>query len=83
MSDSKVGLQSSTRGIGKTCGALESMVRMIGYWNAYKLDIPMQLLMVMAMVQATAMMNTSEQNPLSMQPSKDEAHIVTGGVGRR
>jgi len=43
---------------------------MTGYWDAYKLVIPM--------VMATAMMNSSERKPPSMQPSQDEAHTMIG-----
>ena len=48
---------------------------MTGYWNAYKLDIPMQLPMAMAMAMAMAMMS-SERKPPSMLPSQDEAHTT-------
>jgi hypothetical protein len=54
------------------------MVSMTHYWDAYKLDIPIQLPMAMAMVIATAMMNSSERKPPSMQPSQDEAHTIIG-----
>ena len=47
------------------------MVSMTGYWNAYKLDIPMAMAMVMVMV-------TSERKPPSILPSQDEAHIMIG-----
>jgi len=33
-----------------SASALESMVSMTGYWNTYKLDIPMQLPLAMAMM---------------------------------
>jgi len=46
---------------------------MTGYWDAYKLDIPMQSPMAMA----TAMMS-SKRKPPSMPPSQDEAHTVIG-----
>jgi hypothetical protein len=46
---------------------------MTGYWNAYKLDIPMQMAMAMAM-----MMISSERKPPSMPPSQDEAHTMIG-----
>ena len=46
---------------------------MTGYWNAYKLDIPMQSPMVMAMA-----MMSSERKPPSMPPSQDEAHSMIG-----
>jgi len=49
------------------------MVSMPGYWNAYKLDIPMQLPMAMAM-----MMISSERKLPSMTPSQDEAHTMIG-----
>jgi len=45
------------------------MVSMTGYRNAYKLDIPM----VMAMV-----MMSSERKPPSMPPSQDETHTMIG-----
>jgi hypothetical protein len=51
---------------------------MTRYWDAYKLDIPMQLPMAMAMVMATTMINSSEWKPPSMQPSQDEAHTMIG-----
>ena len=52
---------------------------MTGYWNAYKLDIPMQLPMAMAMAMAMAMMMMSnEWKPPSMPPSQDEAHTMIG-----
>jgi len=56
------------------------MVSMIGYWDAYKLDMPMQLpmAMAMAMAMATAMMNSSERKPPSMQPNQNEAHTMIG-----
>jgi len=52
---------------------------MTGYWNAYKLDILMQLPMVMAkeMVRAIPMMS-SERKPPSMPPSQDQAHTMIG-----
>jgi hypothetical protein len=53
---------------------------MTRYWDAYKLDIPIQLPMAMAMVMAMAMMNSSERKPPSMHPSQDEAHTVIGDV---
>jgi len=57
------------------------MVSMTGYWNAYKLDIPMQLPMAMAMAIAMAMamvMISSERKPPSMPPSQDKAHSMIG-----
>jgi hypothetical protein len=52
---------------------------MTGYWDAYKLDIPMRWYMAMAMVMAKAMvMMSSEQKPPSMPPSQDEAHTMIG-----
>jgi hypothetical protein len=48
---------------------------MTGYWNAYKLDIPMQSPMAMAMA-----MMSSEQKPPSMPPSHDKAHTMIGDV---
>jgi hypothetical protein len=44
---------------------------MTGYWDTYKLDIPMQLAMAMAMT-------SSERKPPSMPPSHDEAHTRIG-----
>jgi hypothetical protein len=38
----------------------------------------MQLPMAMAMVMVTAMVNSSERKPPSMQPSQDEAHAMIG-----
>jgi len=49
------------------------MVSMTSYWNAYKLDIPMQSLMAIAMA-----MMSSERKPPSMPPSQDEAHTMIG-----
>jgi hypothetical protein len=49
------------------------MVSMTGYWNAYKLDIPMQSPMAMPMAMLMAMMS-SERKPPLMPPSQDEAH---------
>ena len=51
---------------------------MTRYWNAYKLDIPMQLPMAMAMAMA---MMSSEQKPPSMPPSQDEAHTMIADCG--
>jgi hypothetical protein len=45
------------------------MVSMTGYWNAYKLDIPMAMAMVMM---------SSERKPPSMPPSQDETHTMIG-----
>jgi hypothetical protein len=56
-----------------SAGALESIVIVTGYWNAYKLDIPMQCAMAMAMV----VMN-SERKPPLMLPSLDETHSIIG-----
>jgi len=53
-------------------------VSMTRYWNAYKLDIPMQLPMAMAMAMA---MMSSEQKPPSMPPSQDEAHTMIADCG--
>jgi len=44
-----------------SASAYECMVSVTGYWNAYKLDIPIQLPM--------AMMMTSKRKPPSMLPS--------------
>jgi len=49
------------------------MVSMTGYWDAYKLDIPMQLAMAMAMAMA---MMSCERKPPSTPPSQDEAHTM-------
>jgi hypothetical protein len=54
------------------------VVSMTGYWNAYKLDIPMQWPMVMAMAMV---MMSSERKPPSMSPSQDEAHIMIPDCG--
>ena len=51
------------------------MVSMTGYWDAYKLDIPKQLPMVMVIAMA---MMSSKRKPPSMPPSQDEAHTVIG-----
>jgi predicted amidohydrolase len=53
------------------------MVSMTGYWNAYKINIPMQLLLAMAMAIAMAMMGC-ERKPASMPPSQDEANTTVG-----
>jgi hypothetical protein len=45
------------------------MVSMTGYWDAYKLDIP--IVMAMAMV-----MMSSERKPPSLPPSQDETHSM-------
>jgi hypothetical protein len=42
------------------------MVRMIGYWNIYKLDIPMQWPMAMLI------MMSNKRKPPSRLPSQDE-----------
>jgi len=55
-----------------SASALESMVSMTSYWDAYKLDIPMQWPMAMAMI------NSSERKPPSMPPSQHEAHTMIG-----
>jgi hypothetical protein len=52
-------------------------VSMTGYWDAYKVDIPMQLPMAIAMAMAMVMMS-SERKPLSMPLSQDEAHTIIG-----
>jgi hypothetical protein len=49
------------------------MVSMTGYWNAYKLDIPMQSPMAMPMA-----MMSSEQKPPLMSPSQNEAYTING-----
>jgi len=50
---------------------LKSMVSMTGYWNAYKLDIPMAMAMVMM---------SSERHPPSIPPSQDETHTIIGDL---
>jgi hypothetical protein len=57
-----------------SASALGSIVRMTGYWDAYKLDILMQSPMAMA----TAIMSSKPKTP-SMPPSQDEAHSMIGG----
>jgi len=52
-----------------SASALESMVGMTGYWNAYMLDIPMAMAMVMM---------SSERKPPSMPPSQHETHTMIG-----
>jgi len=61
------------------------MVSMTSYWDAYKLDIPMQwnmamaMAMAMAMVMAIAMVMMSRKRKLpSMPPSQDEGHTMIG-----
>jgi len=49
------------------------MVSMTGYWNVYKLDIPMQSRIAMMI----AMMSWQRKLP-SMLPSQDEAHGMIG-----
>ena len=49
------------------------MVDMTGYWNAYKLDIPMQWTMVIAM---TMVIRSSEWKPPSMPLSQDKADAM-------
>jgi hypothetical protein len=51
------------------------MVSMTGYWNAYKLDIPMQWAMAMAMAMV---MMSSERKPPSLPPSQNETHSMIG-----
>jgi len=51
---------------------------MTGYWNAYKLDIPMQWPMAMAMAM---MMMSSERKPPSMPKSQDETHTMIADCG--
>jgi hypothetical protein len=61
------------------------MVSMTRYWDAYKLDIPMQLPMAMAMGMGMEMammrMMSSERKPPSMPPSQDEAHTIIADCG--
>jgi len=47
------------------------MVSMTGYWNAYKLDIPMAMAMAMAMM-------SSERKPPSMPKSQDNTYPMIG-----
>jgi len=57
------------------------MVSMTRYWDAYKLDILMQLPMAMAMAMVMEMamrMMIRERKPPSMPPSQDEAHSMIG-----
>jgi hypothetical protein len=44
---------------------------MTGYWDAYKLDIPMAMAMAMVMM-------SSERKPPSLPPSQDETHTMIG-----
>jgi len=68
------GLRICSRGIARArVLAHLGMVSMTGYWNAYKLDIPMQSPMAMVMV-----MVTSEWKSPSILPSQDEAHAMIG-----
>jgi len=60
-----------------SASALGSIVSMTGYWDAYKLDIPMQWLMAMTMTMAMAM-TSSELMPPSMPPIQDESHTMIG-----
>lgn len=46
-----------------------------GYWDPYKLDMPMQWPMVVAMVMV--IMSSTPQPPW-MQPSQDTAHTMIG-----
>jgi hypothetical protein len=50
-----------------SASALGSIVSMTGYWNAYKLDIPMAMVMM-----------SSERKPPSMPLSHDEGHTRIG-----
>jgi len=49
--------------------ALGSIVNMTSYWNAYKLDIPMQWPMAKAMMSV-------ERKPSSSLPSRDGTHTM-------
>jgi hypothetical protein len=49
------------------------IVSMTGYWDAYKLDIPMLSPMAMALA-----MMSSKRKPPSMPPSQDEADTEIG-----
>jgi hypothetical protein len=51
------------------------MVSMTSYWNAYKLDIPMERQMAMAMAMIRI---SSERKPPSMPLSHDEDHTMIG-----
>jgi hypothetical protein len=60
-----------------SASALQSMVSMTGYWDGYKLDIPMQRAIVMAMAIVMVMMS-SKRKPPSMPPSQDDAQTKIG-----
>ena len=57
--------------MSSSASALRSIVSMTCHWDAYKLDIPMQLSMVMAMA-----MPGRERKPPSMTWSHDETHSM-------
>jgi len=52
------------------------MVSMTGYWDAYKLDIPMARAMAMAMA-----MMSSERKPPWLPKSQDETHTMIADCG--
>jgi len=57
--------------------ALGSIVSITGYWDAYKLDIPMTWHMAMAMALAIVMvMVTSKRKPPSIPPCQVKAHVM-------
>jgi hypothetical protein len=53
------------------------MVSMTGYWDAYKVDIPMHLPMAIAIAMAMVMMSSERKLP-SIPPSQDEAYTIIG-----
>jgi hypothetical protein len=53
---------------------------MTGYWNTYKLDIPMAMVMAIGMAMAMVMMS-SKRKPPWIPPSQDEAHNTVAGCG--
>jgi len=56
-----------------SASALGSIVSMTSYWNAYKLHIPIQSPIAMAMETMS-----SDWKPPSMPPNQDEAHTMIG-----
>jgi len=52
---------------------------MTSYWDAYKLEIPMQWAMAMVMAMAIVTV-TSEWKPPSILPSQDKAHTMIGDI---
>jgi len=59
--------------VSSSASALRSIVSMTCHWDAYNLDIPMQLSMVMAMA-----MPGREWKPPSVTWSKDDTHTMIG-----